>query len=412
MNKLRVKTHGLSPMCWVWGTRDFLKAKIPEICLWSPQVLPRPSDWDDDVVIGGFTTLNPGKTYTPPDSLSTFLQTDDPVIAISFGSMHIPDPARLISAISVVAASIQAKVVICRSWSAKLEADNMDMFIPEHVYLADEIPHGWLLPVVDGFVHHGGTGHMAAGIRAGVPMLIMPFCFDQNFWAAKVHELGLGPLPLCTNSLRSLDANKLAQRLGDLVSGRYSDTCTKMAARVQDEVDGADVAAGIIMEKLEVSQSKGASCVVIPSLKADWEHIDSGLSLSGAAAASLVAFGIICWDDLNAQVRVNWAEKWQNQTSKSRLHILCWMMSWLSPISHVMSILLAILSPPPRPAKDVNAVDMEFVDPVRQARIRRSVYDLELIRQNADGKVLEERFVQHWKGLAAAEFYGRFNLIS
>lgn len=387
-------------MCWVWATRDFIQTKIPQVCLWSPQVLQQPAEWDGkDVVIGGYTTLDNGKAFTPHDSLSAFLKTDDAVVAISFGSMYIPEPAALISAVSTAAASIRAKVVICRSWPVKLEAHSMD-FPPQHVYLADAIPHGWLLPRVNGFVHHGGAGHTAAGIRAGVPMLVMPFFLDQHFWAAKVHEMGLGPPSLeFTSGSRSANAKQLAQRLADLLSGKYSNCCDEMATRVQKEGDGGDVAARIIKDQLEIPMAKSPSCVLVSALKADWQHTDSGLFLSGAAAARLEASGILGWDDLSIQPGVDWAAHRRYQIPKSRLHVLCWIIDWLSLVlSNIYATLLS------KPAKDTLVAD---ADPVRQARIRRSVHDLELIRLR-DDKKLEDCFVRRWKGMAAAEFYGRF----
>jgi UDP:flavonoid glycosyltransferase YjiC (YdhE family) len=42
-------------------------------------------------------------------------------------------------------------------------------------------------------VHHGGAGTTAAGLRAGVPTVVIPFFGDQPFWAWRVYELGAGP---------------------------------------------------------------------------------------------------------------------------------------------------------------------------------------------------------------------------
>jgi sterol 3beta-glucosyltransferase len=41
-------------------------------------------------------------------------------------------------------------------------------------------------------VHHGGMGTTAAGLRAGVPSVIVPHGFDQPFWARRVEEVGVG----------------------------------------------------------------------------------------------------------------------------------------------------------------------------------------------------------------------------
>jgi hypothetical protein len=89
-------------------------------------------------VIGGWTTLDRGDPYVLHDSLTAFLDTAEPVVAVSFGSMPIPDPATLVSVMSSAAARIRAKVVICQSWSFKVEA-TWDML--PNTYITDAVPH-------------------------------------------------------------------------------------------------------------------------------------------------------------------------------------------------------------------------------------------------------------------------------
>jgi sterol 3beta-glucosyltransferase len=75
--------------------------------------------------------------------------------------------------------------------------------LPENVYKIDYVPYRWLFPRMKAVVHHGGSGTTAAGLRAGVPTLIIPFLFDQFFWANRVVELGAGPDPIPYRKLSS-----------------------------------------------------------------------------------------------------------------------------------------------------------------------------------------------------------------
>jgi UDP:flavonoid glycosyltransferase YjiC (YdhE family) len=50
-------------------------------------------------------------------------------------------------------------------------------------------------------VHHGGAGTTAAGLRAGVPSVIVPFFGDQPFWGQRIADLGVGPDPIPRNKL-------------------------------------------------------------------------------------------------------------------------------------------------------------------------------------------------------------------
>ncbi|KAH8886635.1 UDP-Glycosyltransferase/glycogen phosphorylase [Thozetella sp. PMI_491] len=367
------------------------------------------AEWDrHEVVIGGFTTLELGSSYMPPNSLAAFLNTEEPIIAISFGSMNIPNPVSLIQAVASAAERVRAKIVFSRSWSAKLELGPSGP-LPSHVYVIDTVPHDWLLPRVNGFVHHGGTGHMAAGLRAGVPMLVMPFYLDQHLWAAKLSQLELGPPPLelmrANNQGKPIDVNKLAESLEILLSGRYRGRCREMATRVRAEGDGATVAVNLIESQLEKSQNGIGSCVVIPELQAQWEHTESGLSLSGAAAASLVASGVLGWDDFKSQPRMDWTARWRNQTPKSRLHMLCHLANWLVyVVRFIFTVLGLVLGTPRCKAK------AELADPIQQARIRKSVLDLQIVRQGFDDRgtvILGEELAKRWRAITADEFSRR-----
>lgn len=68
--------------------------------------------------------------------------------------------------------------------------------LPDTVYLVDSVPHSWLFPHVAAIVHHGGAGTTAAGLRAGVPSIVIPFFGDQLFWGQRVADLGVGTKPI------------------------------------------------------------------------------------------------------------------------------------------------------------------------------------------------------------------------
>jgi len=59
-------------------------------------------------------------------------------------------------------------------------------------------------------VHHGGIGTTMANLTAGIPAVIVPFNYDQPFWAERVARLGAGPAPL---PRKRLTAEKLAQAI-------------------------------------------------------------------------------------------------------------------------------------------------------------------------------------------------------
>ena len=51
--------------------------------------------------------------------------------------------------------------------------------------------HAQLFPRAAAVVHQGGVGTTAQALRAGVPMLVVPFAHDQPDNAARVRRLGV-----------------------------------------------------------------------------------------------------------------------------------------------------------------------------------------------------------------------------
>jgi UDP:flavonoid glycosyltransferase YjiC (YdhE family) len=65
--------------------------------------------------------------------------------------------------------------------------------LPETIFQIDAIPHSWLFRRMAAIVHHGGAGTTGAGLRSGIPSMIVPFGGDQYHWARVVVGLGVAP---------------------------------------------------------------------------------------------------------------------------------------------------------------------------------------------------------------------------
>ncbi|KAI1767112.1 hypothetical protein GGR53DRAFT_143379 [Hypoxylon sp. FL1150] len=264
---------------------------------------------------------------------------------------------------------VGGKAVVCGSWPTA----TVKMHIPDHMYLIEDIPHDWLLRHVQGFIHHGGAGPTAVGLRFGIPMLIVPFCLDQNFWTGKIHQLGLGPPPI---PYRRITMQVLKKCLRDLLSGKYDEQCRRKASKLSLDSDGAPVAAGVIARELALTRI-AEPCSVIPRLEAHWQHTDSGLPLSGAVAAALVSRGFSDWSGVDLR-RGNRQSDWS--TSE---FILVRVLLLLSTLYGIIQIVCRVGAEPQSPR--------EY--PVRQARVIQSVFDLNLIQSQG---VELEKLTESW----------------
>jgi UDP:flavonoid glycosyltransferase YjiC (YdhE family) len=118
----------------------------------------------------------------------------------------------------------------------------------EQVFPIESVSHGWLFPQMKAVVHHGGAGTTAAGLKAGVPNIIVPFTADQAFWGRRVEKLGVGPKPI---SLRNLTPDVLASALDRAATDpvmRARSVSLGEAIRSEDGVGGA---VGLIQSVME-----------------------------------------------------------------------------------------------------------------------------------------------------------------
>src|SRR5207249_10066453 len=64
--------------------------------------------------------------------------------------------------------------------------------LPNGIAAFDYVPHSLVMPRVRAIVHQGGIGTTGQALRAGQPMLIVPFGQDQPDNARRCVRLGVG----------------------------------------------------------------------------------------------------------------------------------------------------------------------------------------------------------------------------
>ena len=89
--------------------------------------------------------------------------------------------------ISSVCAKLGERALIC---AAGTEFSNVAD--SERVKVVGVMNYAAALPTCRAFVHHGGAGTTNAGLRAGLPTLILWTLPDQAAWGARVKRLKVG----------------------------------------------------------------------------------------------------------------------------------------------------------------------------------------------------------------------------
>lgn len=155
---------------------------------YSPSVVPRPADWGDHIRVTGYWFLEAPEGWRPDRRLADFLRGGEPPIFMGFGSMVRGGARDLQRTARRIAEQFECRVILQRGWE-QVE----DLGGEPDVLTMGSTPHSWLFPQMRVLVHHGGAGTTGAGLRAGVPSVLVPHFADQFFWAERVEKLGVGP---------------------------------------------------------------------------------------------------------------------------------------------------------------------------------------------------------------------------
>ncbi|MEN3330246.1 MAG: rhamnosyltransferase subunit [Acidobacteriota bacterium] len=118
--------------------------------------------------------------------------------------------------------------------------------LPEGIIAVNYAPFGELLPRAAAMVHQGGVGTTAQGLRAGIPMLVVPFAHDQHDNGARVERLGVAR----TIARNSYKPRRVASELKELLDNpSYAQTAREVGSRVRAESGGA-LAVDLILDQL------------------------------------------------------------------------------------------------------------------------------------------------------------------
>jgi len=127
--------------------------------------------------------------------------------------------------------------------------------IPEGIAAFDYAPYSTLMPRCAAIVHQGGVGTTGQGLRAGRPMLFMPFGHDTHDTARRAGELGVAR----TLPQKRFTPPQLALELTELLeSPRYRNRAREVAEQIRAE-DGTNTACDVIEEMLERPAAAGAT---------------------------------------------------------------------------------------------------------------------------------------------------------
>lgn len=197
-NRVRRGRADLPPLTG-WPFSPAAGRITPLLFGFSEQAVPRPVDWPAHARITGYWQMDPPRERDIPGAVRRFLEAGPPPVFIGFGSAAPQDMRRLGGIAREALRRTGQRGVL--SIGREEPLPDVD---PRKILLIDSVSFRWLFPKMGCVVHHGGAGTTGAGLRAGVPNIVIPFTADQPFWAARVRELGAGPAPLPPRNLTAV----------------------------------------------------------------------------------------------------------------------------------------------------------------------------------------------------------------
>ncbi len=177
--------------------------------MFSPLLGKPQQDWPPNARATGFAFYDGEQTAEVPKELASFLQDGDPPVVFTLGSSAVMDAGDFYTESARAAKLLGKRAVLLVGRDPRNRPNES---LPNGVIVCEYAPYRKVFPHGSVIVHQGGIGTTAETMRAGKPMLIMPFGFDQFDNAARAGALGIAR----TVARKSYTAEKAARELSIL----------------------------------------------------------------------------------------------------------------------------------------------------------------------------------------------------
>ncbi len=182
-----------------------------DLALFSPALQPPQPDWPAQTAQCGFPFYEEADTTGAklPAAVETFLAAGTPPVVFTLGS------AAVLLADDFFTESARAAQRLGRRALLLLGQNPPPPGLPPTIFAWDYLPYAQIFPRAAAIVHQGGVGTTAQALRAGRPMLVVPFAHDQPDNAARVMRLGVARTLARGRYRAKRVARELAALLGD-----------------------------------------------------------------------------------------------------------------------------------------------------------------------------------------------------
>lgn len=224
------------------AAQRMLERAVPEIQGYDQALFPGlASEWNEPnrPFVGALSM----QLHTDPnEELESWIAGGKPPIYFGFGSTPVQSPAETVAMISSACAELGERALI-------YSPGHSDSAPGDHVKLVGLVDYSVILPKCRAVVHHGGAGTTAAGLRAGMPTLILWDVADQPIWAGAVQRVKVGSAKRFTNISRK----SLLKELRTILRPEYAARAREISTQMAQPADAVAAAADVLEEAVRVS---------------------------------------------------------------------------------------------------------------------------------------------------------------
>lgn len=203
---------------------------------------PQP-DWPTNTLISGFVFYDGDAGNADlPTALESFLSAGPPPIVFTLGSAAVLDAGDFYEQSAEAARLLNLRAVLL----VGNDPDNIPRApVRDNICIAKYASFSRLFPRASVIVHQGGVGTTAQALRAGKPMVVMPYSHDQPDNARRVRRLGVAKVV----QRKNYTAERAARMITGLLSNpRYAGRAIEIREEMAAE-DGLNTACDAL-EKL------------------------------------------------------------------------------------------------------------------------------------------------------------------
>ena len=220
------------------------------LALFSEMLGKQQQDWPKHAQITGFPFYDhPDNVGISPD-VARFLESGDPPVVFTLGSAAVHAPGTFFQESVAAVNRLGVRAIILTGGENPQYHTMPDP--GNGVIVSGYEPLSKILPLAAAIIHQGGIGTIGQALRAGCPMIVSPFAFDQPDNAIRIVNLGVGRIITRKNYISA----RVEVELSELVNNPlYRENAMRLSKQI-DQENGVGRACNYIEEFLSVPHQR------------------------------------------------------------------------------------------------------------------------------------------------------------